>query len=73
MYFVYVLKSVVDKNLYIGSTNDIQRRLIEHNTGKVASTKPRIPFELIYYEAYQSEKDARTRESALKSRRQAWI
>jgi len=54
MWFVYILRSVKDKNLYVGSTNDIQRRLIEHNSAKVDSTKHRIPFTL---EAYIAVKD----------------
>lgn len=71
MFYVYILKSIKDKELYIGSTNDLKKRFSEHNKGKVESTKLRIPFELIYYEAYKSEKDARMRESRLKLRGQA--
>lgn len=71
MYYVYIIKSLKDKKLYIGSTNNLQRRLKEHNDGKVISTKPRIPFELIYYEAYKAEKDARKREKNLKLRSRA--
>lgn len=71
MHYLYVLKSKSDSELYIGSTNDLRRRLSEHNAGKVVSTKARIPFELVYYEAYRSENDARIRESRLKSRGQA--
>lgn len=71
MYYVYVLQSKTDSELYIGSTNDMRRRLLEHNAGKVASTQVRIPFALVYYEAYLSESDARLRESQLKKRGQA--
>lgn len=70
MFYVYVLKSKKDHNLYIGFTNDLKRRLGDHNKGKVKSTKPRIPFELIYYEAYKSETDARKREIKLKKHSQ---
>jgi len=66
MLYVYLLKSKKDNNLYIGSTNDLEKRIAEHNEGKVFSTKPRRPFELIYYEAYKSEKDAHHREKNLK-------
>ena len=66
MFYLYVLKSFVDNKLYIGSTNDLKRRFKEHNTGQSKSTKPRAPFELIYYEAYKSKKDALTRERKLK-------
>lgn len=66
MYYVYILKSEKDNDLYLGSTDDLRRRLREHNNGEVVSTKPRRPFELRYYEAYSSEKEARHREASLK-------
>ena len=66
MYYLYVLKSKKDDNLYIGSTNDLRRRLFEHNSGKNISTKGRRPFELRYYESYFNEDDARKREFSLK-------
>lgn len=68
MYYVYLLKSAKDNQLYTGSTNDLKRRLWEHNNGKNFSTKHRTPFTLIYYEAYLDESDARHRESSLKLR-----
>jgi putative endonuclease len=72
MFYVYVLKSKKDGNCYIGSTNNLKRRFAEHNLGKVFSTKYRIPFEIVYYEAYKSETDARERESNLKLRSRAY-
>jgi len=54
MWYVYILRSVTDKNVYVGSTNNIRRRLAEHNSGKVDSTKGRIPFAL---EAYIAVRD----------------
>ncbi len=72
MFYVYVLKSEKDGNLYIGSTNDLQKRFKEHNEGKIQSTKSRKPFCLAYYEAYKSERDARKRESNLKLRSRAF-
>jgi len=66
MFYLYVLKSFVDNKLYIGYTNDLNRRFSEHNSGQNLSTKPRAPFELIYYEAYKSKKDAVIRERKLK-------
>ncbi len=71
MFYVYILRSEKDKNLYIGSTNDLKRRLSEHNQGKSLSTKSRIPFKLLYYEACVSENDARKREHNLKLRKRA--
>lgn len=72
MFYLYILKSKKDGQLYTGSTNDLRRRFKEHNDGKVFSTKARRPFELVYYEAYKSEKDARIRESNLKLRSRAF-
>lgn len=72
MFYVYVLTSQKDDNLYMGSTNDLDRRIKEHNSGEVDSTKERKPLELIYYEAYKSEKDARHREKNLKLRSKAF-
>lgn len=72
MYYVYILKSKKDNNFYIGSTNDLKRRLCEHNSGLVFSTKSRKPLGLIYYEAYCAEGDARKREKNLKLRSKAF-
>lgn len=68
MNYVYVLKSSIDQELYIGSTNDLKRRLKEHNNKKSFSTSWRGPFELIYYESYKNLQDARDREQVLKLR-----
>jgi len=66
-YYTYVLRSKKDSQFYTGSTNDLRRRLTEHNSAKVSSTKNRGPFELIYYEACMNEQDARAREKYLKT------
>lgn len=71
MFYVYLLGSNKDKELYIGSTNDLRKRVKEHNSGKVSSTKSRGPFKLLYYEAYTVEQEARNREKNLKLRGQA--
>jgi predicted GIY-YIG superfamily endonuclease len=55
-----------DNRLYIGSTDDLNKRMKEHLEGKVFSTMYRRPLELIYYEAYQIERVARNREKKLK-------
>lgn len=67
MFYVYILRSRKDKKLYTGFTNDLKKRFSEHNSGKSLSTKNRIPFELIYYEACMDEFDAKAREKYLKS------
>ncbi|OGF99303.1 hypothetical protein A2Y99_05025 [Candidatus Gottesmanbacteria bacterium RBG_13_37_7] len=68
MHYVYVLKSKVYNYFYTGCTNDLSKRLEEHNIGKVISNKAYKPFYLIYYEACISIKDAFKREKYLKSR-----
>ncbi len=72
MFYVYLLKSGKDSELYIGFTNNIEQRVKQHNNGLVPSTKLRRPFELIYFEGYKSEKDARNREKNLKLRSRAF-
>jgi len=67
MYYVYVIQSKKDGKWYTGSTNDLRRRFNEHILGKVSSTKNRVPFLLIYYEACLNEQDAKYRERYLKS------
>ena len=67
MFYVYVLKSVKDGNLYTGCTHDLKSRFAQHNAGKVPSTKERRPFSLIYYEACLNEQDAFRREKYLKT------
>jgi len=64
MFYFYALENEVG-DLYFGSTKDLKRRLSEHQTGKVFSTKSHS-WILIYYEAYRSETDARRRESRIK-------
>ena len=67
MYYVYVLKSEKDYNLYIGYTSDLKNRIKDHNQGKTKSTRHRTPFSLVYYEAYKNKTDARKRELELKN------
>jgi len=67
MFCVYILESNKDKDLYIGFTTNLKRRLTEHNTGKNKSTKPYIPWKCIYCEYSVNEEDARRREKYFKT------
>jgi len=58
MWHVYILKSLKDNELYIGSTNHIQRRINEHNSAMVDSTKSRIPLTLEAYIAVRNKAKA---------------
>lgn len=67
MYYVYILQSEKDKSLYIGFSPNLKNRIIKHNKKQVVSTKDKVPWRLIYYEAYLERKDATGREAFLKS------
>jgi len=67
MFYVYVIRSVKDKRLYSGYTADLKERIKMHNNGRVESTKRRVPFKLIYYEAYLKQQDATSREKFFKT------
>ena len=67
MYYVYILQSKVDNTLYTGFTTNIKRRLLKHNRGENISTKNKIPYKLIFFEAFLNKKDALNREKYLKS------
>jgi len=70
MYFVYLLQSKRDGNCYIGQTDNVEVRLKEHNSGRVKSTRNRIPFILLGCEEYATRNEARWREYSLK--KSAW-
>jgi putative endonuclease len=67
MFFVYILQSVLNGRFYIGYSESPERRLAEHNAGKVKSTKPYRPWKKVYLESYGSEIEAMRREKALKA------
>ncbi len=67
MYYVYILQSVKTGELYKGSTGDLRARFREHDSLKVTATKHGVPWKLLYYEAFVSERDARREEIFLKS------
>ncbi len=69
MFYVYILHSKKDGNLYHGYTNDLTQRFEQHLRGAVESTRNRRPLTLIYYEACRSKTDALQREKYLKTYR----
>ena len=66
-YFTYVLFSHKFEQLQIGHTYNLENRFSQHNKGRVASTKPFIPYEIIYFEVFENKDDAVKREKELKS------
>lgn len=67
MWNVYILQSKKDGRYYIGCTNNLERRVREHNLGYNTSTKSRLPLELVYTESYASSTQAFLREKEIKS------
>lgn len=67
MFYIYVLESNKDEELYIGFTDDFERRLNEHNEGKSVSTKRYKPWRCIYCEICIEKRDAERREKYLKT------
>ena len=68
MWFVYILKSKNYKKSYVGFTNNIERRLREHNEGKNYYTKRFKPWILLKIEEYKQQTEARKREKYYKSK-----
>ncbi|HUX35686.1 MAG TPA: GIY-YIG nuclease family protein [Candidatus Paceibacterota bacterium] len=67
IHYTYVLESFKDGQLYIGWTNDLKKRLIEHLSGKVPATKWRLPLHLIYFEGCLRREAAIKREKYFKT------
>ncbi|MGD1007952.1 MAG: GIY-YIG nuclease family protein [Ignavibacteriaceae bacterium] len=67
MYFTYILKSRDSDHFYIGHTANIEKRLLEHNSGRVKSTKKYLPWQIIYYEPVNTKSEAYKREMQIKS------
>jgi putative endonuclease len=66
MIFVYVIRSKADGRFYVGMTENVVKRLSEHNKGKTKSTKGFKPWELVLVETYSTRNEARRRETYLK-------
>lgn len=72
-YFVYILKSLKNSDFYIGSTEDVSRRIAMHNQGKVKSTQYYRPWKLLEYQEFGTRSEAFQREMFLKSHQQKEI
>jgi putative endonuclease len=68
VFFVYVIRSIqLPSKHYVGHSENIERRLIEHNKGKTKSTKAFRPWKLVYFEEFPTREEAAKREKFLKS------
>ncbi len=68
LFHVYILYSESLKRYYVGSTEDVEERLKEHNAGKTISTHAGIPWDLVHTESYQTRSQAINQEHKIKAR-----
>ena len=74
MYYVYVLWSSKLKKRYIGSTDNIEKRLVEHNRGSNKFTRDGVPWIIVHQEEFLTKTEALKREKFLKSGQgRAWL
>jgi putative endonuclease len=67
MYYCYILKSLKDASFYIGSTQDLKKRLEKHNRKEVKYSSTKAPFKLVWYSAFLTKEKAVDFEMYLKS------
>ncbi len=67
MYYTYILKSLKDNSLYKGFTNNLENRLLEHNSGKSQYPSTKTPWVIVYYETFTDKDSAIKREKYFKS------
>jgi len=66
MHYVYLIQSEKNHKFYVGFASNLKQRIEKHNAGRVQSTKAYMPYKLVYFEGFQSKKDALIREKKLK-------
>ena len=66
MYYVYILESEKSGRHYVGSTSNLERRLTEHNEGKVKSTKRYCPWKIIFTEEFSAKQKSRDKDEKQK-------
>ena len=67
MYYVYILLNESRNRTYTGVADDVEKRLKEHNAGRVKSSSPYRPYKVIYAEPFETLKEARQKEKFYKS------
>ncbi|MUP45076.1 GIY-YIG nuclease family protein [Gramella sp. BOM4] len=67
MMYVYVLRSLKNDSMYVGMSSNVEKRICEHNSKRVRSTKAYCPWKLIHLEVFEDRISARKREKYLKS------
>jgi putative endonuclease len=67
MYYVYILLNETNTKTYTGVADDVNKRLAEHNAGRVKSSRPYRPYKIIHTESFETLKEARQKEGFYKS------
>jgi len=67
MYYVYILLNETKTRTYTGVADDVDKRLAEHNAGRVKSSRPYRPYKIIHAESFETLKQARQKERFYKS------
>ena len=67
MYFTYILRNSNTGRHYIGSTNNLERRIKEHNRGQTTSTRTAGTWRVLFKETHLTSRDAKKREKEIKS------
>jgi putative endonuclease len=68
-FYIYILQREKNGKFYIGSTENLEKRLQDHNWSRTPSTKSGIPWKMVYNEAFQSRGEAIRRENEIKSKK----
>jgi putative endonuclease len=66
---LYILKSCKKNRYYVGHTNDLERRINEHNSGQTKSTKPYLPWKIVFRKEYENKSDAYFAEMFIKKKK----
>ncbi len=67
MYYVYILLNERKTRTYTGVTDDVDKRLTEHNAGRVKSSSPYRPYKIVHLESLRTMSEARHKENFYKS------
>jgi putative endonuclease len=68
LFYIYIIRSQHWQRYYVGSSESVEKRFQEHNSGKSGSTRAGIPWELIHIEAFATRSEALLRERKIKAR-----
>jgi putative endonuclease len=66
MFYVYIIQSRFDGSYYIGYTENLVRRIEQHNNGESIYTSKKMPWQMVYFEKFQTKTEAIRREKFLK-------